>query len=120
VNGQVDRADRALIVLDVRSTEAAESVELTAWIDTAFTGELVIPRSIIEQLQLPQSSAVMAGLADGTQAVLETFSCVVEWFGDERRVEVIEIAGHLPLLGIGLLRSCKLEIDYRLRTVVIN
>jgi predicted aspartyl protease len=64
--------------LQVRPTQAAESTELTAWVDTAFTGDLVVPRSIIDRLQLPQSSAVMAGLADGTEVVLETFSCVVE------------------------------------------
>ena len=120
MNGEVDRSDRALVLLKLRPTKAAEFTELTAWVDTAFTGELVIPRHIIDPLQLPQSSAVMAGLADGTQVVLETFSCVVEWFGQDRRVEVVESDGQLPLLGIGLLRGRRVEIDYRLRTLAIN
>jgi clan AA aspartic protease len=119
VNGLVDRAGRALISLRIRATGAAEPVELTAWVDTAFTGELLIPRSTIEQLRLPQSSAVMAGLADGNEVVLETFSCLVEWFDEVRQVEVVESEAMFPLVGVGLLRFHKLEIDYRLGVLTI-
>jgi clan AA aspartic protease len=120
VNGHVDRSGRALIKLRIRSTPTAESVELSCWIDTAFTGELVVPRAIIDQLELPHSSAVMAGLADGTQVVLDTFSCAIEWFDEVRLVEVVESDGEFPLIGVGLLKATKLEIDYRLRTLIIN
>lgn len=87
--------------------------------DTAFTGELVLPRSAIELLGLVQSSAISAGLADGKQVVLGTYSCVLEWFGEERNIEAIESDGKLPLLGTGLLRGRKLIIDYRKRTLSI-
>jgi len=76
VNGHVDNHGRALLALSVRATRGADPVDLTVWIDTAFTGELVIPRTTIESLDLPQSAAVMAGLADGTQAVLESYVTV--------------------------------------------
>lgn len=52
MNGRVDNRGRALLVLNVRATEDAEPVELTAWIDTAFTGELVIPRRTIEAMRM--------------------------------------------------------------------
>ena len=78
MKGEVDDSGRALVILTVRPSESTEAVELTAWVDTAFTGELVIPRKTIESLKLPQSSAVMAELADGTQVVLDTFSCIIE------------------------------------------
>jgi clan AA aspartic protease len=120
VNGHVDRFDRAIVTLFIRQTSDAEPVELPAWVDTAFTGELVVPRQTIEALRLPQSSVVTAGLADGTQALLDTFSCVIDWFDERRVVEVIESEGQLALLGVGLLHNCKLEIDYRLRTLTIN
>ena len=93
---------------------------MAAWVDTAFTGELVVPRATIDRLGLTQSSAVMAGLADGKEVVLETFSCVIQWFGEERRIEVIESNGQYALLGTGLLRGRKLEIDYRLGTLAIT
>jgi len=120
VNGNVDGSGRALIVLRVRSSEDAQPSELTVWIDTAFTGELVIPRERIEALGLPKSAAVLAGLADGTEVVLDSYSCFIEWFGESRLVEVIENEGQFPLLGVGLLRERRLTVDYRSQTVVID
>jgi clan AA aspartic protease len=120
VNGQVDGYGRALLVLNVRATEDAEPVDLTVWIDTAFTGELVIPRQTLQAMGLPQSAAVMAGLADGTQVVLESYSCVVDWFGDLRLVEVIENDGEFPLLGVGLLSDRRLEVNYRSRSLALD
>ena len=81
MNGEVDVSGRALIVLSIRPSHGADAVSLQAWVDTAFTGELVIPQATMTRLGLPQSAAVMAGLADGTQVVLDTFSCVIDWFG---------------------------------------
>ena len=117
MNGEVDVSGRALIVLSIRPSHGTDAVSLPAWVDTAFTGELVIPQATITRLGLPQSAAVMAGLADGTQVVLDTFSCVIDWFGQERVVEVVENDGNLPLLGVGLLWERKLEIDYPARTL---
>lgn len=119
MNGEVDNSGRALIPLRVRSLADGDAVQLAAWVDTAFTGDLVIPQGTIEKLGLQQSAAVVAGLADGTEVVLETYSCVVEWFGRERIVEVVENTGQFPLLGVGLLRDRRLEIDYPSRTVSI-
>jgi len=120
VNGEVDNSGRALIVLRLRASGDADATPLAAWVDTAFTGELVIPRGTIERLGLQQSAAVMAGLADGTRVVLETYSCIVQWFGQQRVVEVVENEGQFALLGVGLLRDPKLEIDYRSRTLSIE
>jgi clan AA aspartic protease len=120
VTGEVDNSGRALVVLRLRPSLDANATPLTAWVDTAFTGELVVPRGTIERLGLHQSAAVMAGLADGTQVVLETYSCIVEWFGQDRRVEVVENEGQFALLGVGLLRDRRLQIDYRSRTVSIE
>jgi clan AA aspartic protease len=120
VNGVVDNSGRAIVLLLVRASADADATRLAAWVDTAFTGDLVIPRETINRLALRQSAAVTAGLADGTQVVLETYSCLVEWFGGQRIVEVVENDGQVPLLGVGLLRDRRLEIDYRSRTVLIE
>jgi clan AA aspartic protease len=93
---------------------------LAAWVDATFTGELVMPRGMIERLGLRQSAAVMAGLADGTHVVLETHSCIVDWFGQDRKVEVVENQGPFPLLGVGRLRDRRLAIDYRAQTLFIE
>jgi predicted aspartyl protease len=89
VNGNVDEAARALIGLSLRVSADSETKEVVAWIDTAFNGELVVPRTLIESLQLSQSAAIAAKLADGTEVVLETYHCFLEWFGSVRAVEVI-------------------------------
>jgi clan AA aspartic protease len=100
------------VSLSLRPTDASSFVDIVAWVDTAFDGELVAPREIIERLGLTQSAAVSALLADGTTAVLETFHCQIAWIDGEREIEVIANNGRLPLLGIGLLRGRRLTIDY--------
>jgi len=113
VKGNFDEGGRALLELRVRPSKDAEASPLVVWVDTAFDGELVIPRDMIGRLNLSGSAAVHAILADGTRVVLESFSCQIERFGEWREVEVIANDGKLPLLGVGLLRGRKLTVDYR-------
>jgi clan AA aspartic protease len=120
MTGEVDNSGRALIVLRLRPSLGADATPVAVWVDTAFTGELVIPRGTVETLGLRQSAAVLAGLADGTRVVLETYTCLIEWFGQERSVEVVVSEGQFPLLGVGLLKNRRLEIDYRSRTLSID
>jgi clan AA aspartic protease len=108
------------VELSIRRSAEAGATRLTAWIDTAFTGDLVIPRHLVKSLGLAQSAAVTATLADSTETVLETFACIVEWFGRQQVVEVVQSNGQVPLLGIGLLCDRRLEIDYRSQTVVVE
>ena len=109
---QVDDAGRALLTLSIKPITGSDPVDLVVWVDTAFDGELVVPLNVVHDLELPQSAAVQATLANGTAVVLDTFDCEIAWFGQWRRVEVIANEGRLPLLGIGLLRSRKLTVDY--------
>lgn len=113
MTGTVDEAGRALLTLAVKPTEEQEATELVVWVDTAFDGELVVSAEFVNNLGLNRSAAINATLADGSAVVLETFQCLINWFGDWRAVEVIANAGRLPLLGIGLLQDRKLTVDYR-------
>ena len=120
MNGHVDHSGRALVKLSLRSFHNEEPSDLLVWVDTAFTGELVLPRETVEELGLQQSAAVEASLADGTEVVLETYSCLIDWHSVERQIEVIANDGKMPLMGVGLLLDRRLEIDYPNRTVVIE
>ena len=71
-------------------------------------------------MRLAQSAAVLAGLADGTQVLLESDSCVIDWFGESRIVEVIGNDGLFPLLGVGLLSDRRLEVDYRSQSLALD
>ena len=86
---------------------------LDGWIDTAFNGELVVPKSMIQSASLQQTSGCLARLADGKSVTLPIFECEIDWMGTRQRVEIIANDGELPLIGVGLLVGCRLTIDYR-------
>ncbi len=99
MNGIVDEFGRALVALKIRSAAKEDPVEITVWVDTAFNGELVVPRAMIEPLGLEQSAGILARFADGNEVTLESYTCVLDWFGEQRAVEVIANNGQMPLLG---------------------
>jgi clan AA aspartic protease len=120
VNGIVDNSMRALLDVSVAAARGAERQVVTVWIDTAFNGGLVIPRHRIEHLGLRQASTTQAILADGRSVDLETFTCHLDWFGDEYRTQVVANDGEFPLLGTLLLADRKLTIDYKAKTVSLD
>jgi clan AA aspartic protease len=120
VTGLVDGEGRALIVIGLRSGKRANAVDVTAWIDTAFTGDLVLPRPQVASLGLPVKSAVPAILADGSRIEVDTFTAYLDWFGRSRRLEIIANDASLPLLGMGLLRGRILHIDYAAGTLALD
>lgn len=112
MNGRVDATLRALVDIAIRRRASEAPTVVTVWIDTAFTGFLVFPQEMIEQLGLQQEAATEAILADGSRVTLESFACHVEWFGKVVQAQVIANNGKLPLLGTELLAKRKLLIDY--------
>jgi clan AA aspartic protease len=117
VNGIVDEELRALIDVPVSAAKREQKTPLRVWIDTAFNGGLVIPREQIKKLKLKKSSATQAVLADGQTVELETYACLLEWFGKEYRTQVVANDGAYPLLGTILLAGRRLNIDYVAKTV---
>ncbi|MGA2620653.1 MAG: clan AA aspartic protease [Thermoguttaceae bacterium] len=120
MNGIVDESMRALVDVSVAAAKDAQKQVLTAWIDTAFNGGLVIPRQHVERLGLKQASTTRAILADGRSVELETFTCHLEWFGEVYRTQAVSNDGEFPLLGTLLLADRKLTIDYRTKTVTLD
>lgn len=53
-------------------------MSIDAWIDTGFTGDLVVPKTIVDSLSLPFGPAVKARLADGSEIQLDTHTCLLE------------------------------------------
>jgi len=117
MTGRVDEHGRALLRVTLRHPVTGAVQDCEAWIDTACTGELVLPQGQVAALQLPNRSAVKARLADGSEVELDTYTCLIDWFGTSRRAEVVVNQGASPLLGVGLLKDRQLTIDYPRRTV---
>jgi clan AA aspartic protease len=111
--GSVDGFGRAILRVRVKNPNSGELSELDAWIDTGFTGELVLSQQQVNALGLALGKAITAGLADGSEVQLDAFTCDVEWFGEWKRIQVIANQGQFPLLGVGLLLDRELHINYR-------
>jgi predicted aspartyl protease len=73
----------------------------------------VLPQQQIEDLALVHSGTAKAILADGSEVVLKTYTCRIDWLGAERDLEVVASEGECPLLGVGLLLGHDLYISYR-------
>jgi predicted aspartyl protease len=67
MRGSIDRSGRALLSVPIAPDSATQIVGIEAWIDTGFTGDLVLPQATIDSLALRQSGTVDAILADGSQ-----------------------------------------------------
>jgi predicted aspartyl protease len=80
----------------------------------------VLPQRQIEDLALWESGTVKAILADGSEVALKKYVCLIEWFGEERDLEVVANEGEYPLLGVGLLLGHDLRISYRSGEIVIE
>ncbi len=90
------------------------------WIDTGFNGDLVLPQQQIDDLDLQPSGTLKAILADGSDIALQRYTCMIDWFGDQRDLEVVANDGEYPLLGVGLLAGYDLHSSYRSGEVTIE
>lgn len=122
MTGHVDEYGRALLNVVLHNPLTNATASMDAWVDTGFTGELVLPVETIAMLALErsQSFTVRAELGDGTRTNLETHICAIDWFGSSLTVEVVAKRGRFPLLGIGLLHDKTLHIDYEKRTMTVD
>jgi clan AA aspartic protease len=119
MTGTVDSSGRALLRVRLRHPVTAVETEVDAWVGTGFTGELVVPQGQITLLGLPLGPGVPARLADGSEVELDSYLCLLEWFGAWRTIEVVASTGPFPLLGVGLLLGHELRIDYNAGTVTL-
>lgn len=120
MNGHVDTDGRAMVTVSLRPSAGAAAHEIEAWIDTGFNGDLVVPQQQISDLELPLTGTAIATLADGSEVALKRYACRIDWFGEERDLEVVANDGGSPLLGVGLLDGYDLHISYRTGKVTIE
>ena len=120
MKGSIDANGRALLNVEIRgdSTQQPETIEV--WVDTGFTGDIVLPQPTIDTLGLRHSGTLDAILADGSEIEMKTYTCFVNWFGEQRRLEVIANDGDYPLLGVGLLLGLVLCINYHTLELTLN
>ena len=81
---------------------------------------MVLPKSVVKSLKLPQQSTAEAILADGKKVELATFGCEISWFDKSYVSQVTQSASQYGLLGTMLLKDRRLAIDYETKTLVIE
>lgn len=83
-------------------------------VDTGFGGSLYLSEDRIAALRLPFLTSAPIVLADQSILIADVFEADLVWFSIRRRVTVI--AGPIgcdTLIGMELLRGCRVELDDR-------
>jgi clan AA aspartic protease len=113
VKAWIDEECRAMVEVQVANHARTPRQCIHAWIDTAFDGHLVMPKSEIERLELSVLADTDAILADGSTARLRCYYCVFDWMGQTVPVQVVENIANPPLIGTALLKMTDLRINFR-------
>ena len=109
--GSVNANREAIIQIAVLNDDK-QSKAIKAVIDTGYTGDLMLPRAIVDELRLTLRGIQDAVLGDGSIRIFEMYAGSVIWDGQVRRVEV-NASETECLIGMGLLEDYKLEIEGR-------
>jgi len=109
ITGSVDGEWQAWVRLGIRS-RAGQEQELTAVLDTGFTGALTLPPARIAALGLPWRTRGSAILANGAEDRFDIYAAVVIWDGRPRHI-LIEAADTEPLVGMGLLNGYEILLQ---------
>jgi predicted aspartyl protease len=106
INGYFDELGSPRIRIEAATGQVFEVV-----LNTAFTGELWMPRNILLSLGFVSRGSVNVELADGTIKPAELFAGNINWFGQKFRVSAVSSDGQSSCLGMGLLRHASVKID---------
>ena len=81
-------------------------------IDTGFEGELALPSSVVQQLNVQFAGREIFALADASLSERVLYKLFLEWDEEPRLVEVLVLDGN-PLLGTLFLRDHYLQVEMR-------
>jgi clan AA aspartic protease len=109
--GNVNANREAVIQIAVLN-DSKQSKSVKAVIDTGYTGDLMLPRAIVNELVLTLRGIQDATLGDGSFTMFEMYAGFIIWDGQIRRIEV-NASETECLVGMGLLEEYKLEIEGR-------
>ena len=115
IYGYFSESDEPTLRLDLIS----KSIEVL--IDTGFGGTLVVPRNLSDDLVLQFEGFEEFYTVTGQVFVAPTYSVEANWFGQPIRIAVaISSDVKEGLLGAQMLKHCRLTIDYRNCTLMID
>ncbi len=109
--GTVNDSREAVIQLAIFGSDRVPKL-IRSVIDTGYTGDLMLPKSLVESLGLALQGRQQAMLGDGSVKVFRMYAGSIIWDGQTRRIEINSSESE-ALVGMGLLEDYKLEIEAR-------
>lgn len=109
ITGEVNADLEPTIPMVVRGTNGEEH-QISAVIDTGFTGYLTLPSAMVTILDLEWLSLEDALLGDGSIHSFDVYRATVIWDGEAREVEV-NLTETGPLIGMAMLFRNTLHIE---------
>lgn len=111
IAGVINERAQAMIQLTVQGAfNRSQPIEFV--LDTGFNSFVCLPHRVVEALQLPFDTEVVATLAAGRSVSLFTYDASVMWGGAEREVTVLEAEGD-ALLGMAMLANHRISMEVR-------
>jgi clan AA aspartic protease len=109
ITGFVTARGEARISLRVRGNDS-DYREISAIVDTGFTGSLTLTPTMIDELRLDWIGSEAGLLGNGSIVSFDVYNGTVLWHDEPRRIEVNASSAE-ALVGMELLRGYNLEID---------
>jgi clan AA aspartic protease len=107
--GKVNNNREAIITLTVLGANQQRQ-EITAVVDTGYTGFLTLPSSIITTLGLTWYMQQECIIGDGSTSMFNLYEASAIWDGRVRTIEINE-SETSPLVGMSLLEGYELNIQ---------
>ncbi|MDZ4683878.1 MAG: hypothetical protein SH850_02240 [Planctomycetaceae bacterium] len=99
-----------LLAVTVRGASGIEG-EVSAVIDTGFSGAMLLPKDVVDRLFMEPGRFVSGSLADGSTTIVPVYLGHVRWFDEDREIEIVA-AGQTTLIGVQLLEGYRLIADF--------
>ena len=110
IAGTVGWLRRPAIDIEVIGRDGlARSAEV--YVDTGFSGDLTLPRVVIERLSLLPNDTINMQIGDGAYTTFTTYQATILWRDARREIIVLE-SEIWSVIGIGLLWHNNLSIDF--------
>ncbi|MBF0571368.1 MAG: hypothetical protein HQL12_05800 [Candidatus Omnitrophica bacterium] len=118
MHGHIDNKNQLWVPITVAGNQGRK--EVTALIDTGFTGELLLPLHIAVPLGLKLAGASSCKLGDGSISKQMLFSASITWGTQTRDITVNVIDVEDALIGGGLLHGYVLTVDFQQKTLIVK
>ena len=112
--------DRYQPKLDIYLLAKRQKIKVEALIDTGFSGELCLPKSLICGLDLKLIDTTLAELANGDLVEFNIYKIKIIWDNKVKEAAVFDTNSEEALIGTGLLSDKLLIVNFANQQITIS